>query len=319
MHVDEQSLAVGVAALLEARGQREIGALVRRSVVEVAGRAERWTMGARDVAAHRIALVVSAADHVMLSSSTTRLETLRDAFAAAVRTPETELENLYLVLALPPSQLGFHRGYRDAPVRLPEAPATDSVLGGAVALCWAEQDEVSARALERATLEDAIVATGARSVRRFVLRLDAPDFAKAERDPAFGDRLMRAVRSAAVTAADTTTAVFLGVRFVETHSAPGPEALLVQSLERRNVVTVPIARDDERTLLALVYQDKLALLELTKGSPKQWFKKPKSIESDEMEVDRLRLSDRAIESPDAVEAASVEVLRVLSEALGRRS
>lgn len=318
MHVDEQSLAVGVAALLEARGQRELGALVRRSVVEVAGRAERWTMGARDVAAHRIALVVSAADHVMLSSSTTRMETLRDAFATAVRTPETELENLYLVLALPPSQLGFHRGYRDAPVRLPEAPATDSVLGGAVALCWAEQDEASARALERATLEDAIVAAGARSVRRFVLRLDAPDFAKAERDPAFGDRLMRAVRSAAVTAADTTTAVFLAVRFVAMDLQPGPEELLVRALERKNIVALAVIRDEDRTLFALACQEKLMTLELKRGLVKRR-KNYKSLESVEVIVERLGLSQESIDSPESAELASAEVFRRFSEIPGRRS
>gem|GEM_PF-5401150 len=314
MFLDEQSLASGVAALLEARGERELGALVRRSIVDLVGRAERWSMGARDVAAHRIALVVSAADHVWLSSKPARTDALREAFATAVRSPETELENLYLVLALPPSQLGFHRGYRDAPVRLPEAPATDSVLGGAIALCWAKEDEAAAQALERATLEDAIVTTGARSVRRFVLRLDAPDFANAERDTAFGDRLMHAVRSAAVTAAETTTAVFLGVRFVATHIPPGPEALLVRALERKNIAVLPVMRHDDRTLFALSCQDKFLLLELRNGPRK----KSKAIESIEEIVDRLGLSKESIESPEAAEAASDDVVRRFCEIPARR-
>lgn len=315
MRLDEPSLISGVAALLEARGERELGALVRRSIVEVTNRAERWSMGARDVTAHRIALVVSAADHVMLTSSAPRLATIRDAFATAVRSPETEMENLFLVLELPPSRTTFAQGYRDAPIRTFETPAADSVLAGAAALSRAMGDEASARALSRATLEDAFVTANERTMRRFVVRLDAADFALTERQVEFGDRIMHAVRSAAATPSETTSAVFLAVQLVDVHSIPDVEAALVHALERKNAVVVPITRDERRTRFAVVYQEKLAIVEVVNNLSKKAGRKPKPIEikSTSAKIREVHVSDHATESPDAVEMASVDILREISE------
>jgi hypothetical protein len=312
---DEPSLIGGVAALLEARGERELGALVRRSIVEVTNRAERWSMGARDVTAHRIALVVSAADHVLLTSSAPRLAEVREAFATAVRSPETEMENLFLVLELPPSRTTFAQGYRDAPLRTFETPAADAVLGGAAALCRAMGDEASARALSRATLEDAFVTANDRTVRRFVLRLDAADFALTERQVEFGDRIMRAVRSAAATPSETTSAVFLAVRLVDVDSIPDAETALVRALERKNAVVVPIARDEQHTRFAVVYQEKLAVVQIVNNSSKRaWLKlKPVELKSTPTKIQEVQLSDYAMKSPEAAETASVDILREIGE------
>jgi hypothetical protein len=313
--VDDNSLATGVAALLDARGERELGSIVRRSIVHVVGRAERWSMGARDVAAHRIALVVSAADHVLLTSSAPKFAAVRDAFATAVRSPETEMENLFLVLELPPSRTMFSQGYRDAPIRTFETPAADAVLGGAAALCRAMGDEPAARALSRATLEDAFVTAAERNVRRFVVRLDAADFALTERHVEFGDRIMRAVRSAAATPTETTSAVFLAVRLVDVHSIADAETSLVRALERKNAVVVPITRDESRTRFAVVYQEKLAIVEVVNDMSKKAGRKPKPIElkSGSTKIREVHLSDRAMESPEAAEMASADILREIVE------
>jgi len=313
--LDDNALAAGVAALLEARGEKELGAIVRRSIVEVVGRTERWSMGARDVAAHRIVLVVSAADHVMLTLNPPRFATIREAFATAVRSPETEMENLFLVLELPPSRMTFAQGYRDAPKRTFETPATDSVLGGAAALCRAMGDEAGARALSRASLEDTFVTANDRTVRRFVLRLDAADFALAEKQMPFGDRLMRAVRSAATTPAEMTTAVVLAVRLSERAELLDPEKPLIRALERKNAVVVPISRDDERVRFAVVYQEKLAVVEIPNDLSNKSAKKSKTIvlKSTSTKIGEVRLSNQAISSEEAAEMASAEVLREMYE------
>lgn len=310
--LDDGALAAGVAALLEARGEKELGTVVRRSLVHVVGRAERWAMGARDVAAHRIALVVSAVDHVWLTSAPPRFATIRESFATAIRSPETEMENLYLVLELPPSRTTFAQGYRDAPQRLFETPPSDAVLGGAEALCRALGDDASARALSRATLEDAFVTANDRSVRRFVLRLDAADFALTERDVAFGDRLMRAVRSAATTPTEMTSAVFLAVRLADVRSSPDPEMLLVRALERKNAVVVPIARNDKSTRFAVIYHARLAVVEVVNdGSTRKG--KPIAVKSGTAKIGEVRLSDQALESLEAAEMASANILREIYE------
>lgn len=315
MRPDEPALVSGVAALLEARGERDLGALVRRSIVEVTNRTEHWSMGARSVTAHRIALVVSAADHVLLMSSAPRLATIRDAFATAVRSPETELEHLFLVLELPPSRVTFAQGYRDAPLRTFETPAADAVLGGAAALCRAMGDEASAQALARATLEDAFVTANDRSVRRFVVRLDAADFALTERQVEFGDRIIRAVRSAAATPSETTLAVFLGVRLVDVRSLHNAEAAFVRALERKHAVVVPITRAESHTRFAVVYQEKLAIVEIVVDLSKKAGRKPKPIEfkSGTTKIREVHLSDHAMESPEAAEMASIDILREICE------
>jgi hypothetical protein len=219
------------------------------------------------------------------------------------------------VLELPPTRTSFAQGYRDAPQRSYETPAVDAVLGGAEALCQALGDETSARALSRATLEDAFVTANDRSVRRFVLRLDAADFAAAERDVAYGDRLMRAVRSAATTPTEMTSAVFLAVRLADVRSAPDPEMLLIRALERKNAVVVPISRDEKCTRFAVIYQKSLAVVELENEGSRLLGRIIKSgtLKSSTAKIAEVRLSNQAVESVDAAEMASANILREIYE------
>lgn len=312
---DENALGAGVAALLEARGEKDLGALIRRSIVQVVGRAERWSMGARDVAAHRISLVVSAADHVFLTSAPPRMATIREAFATAVRSPETEMENLFLVLELPPSRTTFAQGYRDAPRRSFETPTADSVLEGAAALCRAMGDEAGARALSRAILEDTFDTAYDPPVRRFALRLDVADFALAEKQGTFRSLLMEALRSAAATPAKMTTAFIFALRLSGGQRVQDPEKHFIQALERKNAVVVPISRNSERVRFAVVYQEKLSIVEIPNDLSRKSGRKSKTIvlKSTSTKIGEVRLSDQAIESAETAEMASAEVLREMYE------
>jgi len=263
----EGSVASGVVSLLEARGERKLGALVDRSGVEIVGAPSRWTMGAREVSAYRVALVVSAEDHVLLSRSPSMLELIREAFVTAVHTATTELESLHVVLALPPSALGFHQTYREAPPRAPDPPLAQDVLGGAIRLLVALGEKVLAEVLSRAVIEDEFVDFGPRRLRRFLLRLDPADLARVQRDVALSDRLMQVLRDAATTTGDLTNAVSFGVRLYGGADAPlGVEARLVAALERKGVAVVPVSRGEGKTVLALVVGGVLSVLEVLEGS-----------------------------------------------------
>jgi len=208
----EAALRTGVAGLLAARGERELSEIVGRSEVELIGPEERWEMGARAVTAHRVGLVVSAADHVRLSADAARLDAIREAFATAMHTPETELSDLVLVLRLHEHVGGWHRIYRGAPSRpSPERPSDEAVLGGAIELCDAAGAKVASEILGRARLASSDVPASVTPLRRFLLRLEPRDFARAERDPLLADRIRRSVRAAGVTAEGGLCDVELGV------------------------------------------------------------------------------------------------------------
>jgi hypothetical protein len=208
----EAALRMGVGGLLAARGERELAQIVHRSEVELVGPEERWEMGARAVTAHRVGLVVSATDHVRLSGDAARLDALREAFATAMRTPDTELSDLVLVLRLEPHVGGWHRIYRGAPSHpAPERPSDDAILGGAIALCEATGAKAAVEILERARLESSDVPASVSPLRRFLVRLDPRDFARTEREPLLADRIRRSVRAAGVTAESGLCDVELGV------------------------------------------------------------------------------------------------------------
>ena len=147
------------------------------------------------------------------------------------------------------------------------------------------------------------------------MRLDAADFALTERQVEFGDRIMHAVRSAAATPSETTSAVFLAVRFVDVHSIPDVETALVRALERKNAVVVPIARDESRTRFAVVYQEKLSIVEVANDLSKKAWRKPKSIDVKlaATKIREVHVSVQAMESPEAAEMASLDILQKISE------
>ena len=209
------ALRAGAAELLAARGEPELGALVAAADVEIIGAGEPWAMGSRAVTAHRIALVVDAPVHAALTADPTRVAAIRDAFDAAMKTPETALLDLAIVLRLPAVRIGWHRAYRSAPPSYEaDRPPPEAVLEGAAALldAGAGADTKAAAMLRRATLEAAEVpGTSSPPLVRYVVRLEPPDRVLAEREPEIADRLRRAVHDAGTRASEAVATVELAV------------------------------------------------------------------------------------------------------------
>ncbi len=207
------ALRAAVADLLRAEGRLELAAIVAAAGLELATPPERWSMGSREVAAARLALLLDAAPFAALSSDPTHLAAIHDAFARAVRTPETELADLTPVLRLPGLDRGWNRAYRDAPIPpAPERPDPGAILAGAAAFLEAAGHPRAAAALRRATLESAEVPTaGPTLLIRYVLRLDPADRVAADRDRDLEDSLRRAVREAGTRPAAAVAGVDLAV------------------------------------------------------------------------------------------------------------
>jgi hypothetical protein len=201
------ALGAAAASLLEARGQRRLAEIVARARVEIAGVGETWSIGSRTVTAHRVALVVAAPAFVELSSDCARIDTLKEAFAQAMRSPETELLELHVELALPADGRPWSGAYREAPVRHrpAERPDPQAILAGAAALLEALGARGVASLLDRARLEAAEVEGAETPLTRYVVRLAPPDRARTLADVVLSDLLCRAVRDAAIRAGEATT------------------------------------------------------------------------------------------------------------------
>ncbi|WP_437503593.1 hypothetical protein [Sorangium sp. So ce1099] len=254
------ALKAAAAALLEARGDRGLAALVGGAELALAGPPERWSLGSRAVSASRLSLAVDAPAFAALTADASRLAAVREAFASAVRTPETELADLALLLRLPGVGRGWNQVYREAALSdAPERPHPDAVLGGAAALLEASGDAPGAAMLRRARLEAAQVpSSGGAALVRCVVRLDPADLAALDRDGERAERLRRAVRSAGTRAAEAVASVELAAALrplgPARHAggaAPGPlgaavapEARLARALEARGAVVVPVSRDE---------------------------------------------------------------------------
>ncbi|AUX47189.1 hypothetical protein SOCE26_087010 [Sorangium cellulosum] len=240
------ALKAAAAALLEARGQRGLSALVGGGEIDLAGPPERWTLGSRAVSASRLALTVDAPAFAALTADAARLAAVRDAFASAVRTPETELADLAVLLRLPGVGRGWNQVYREAaPRAAPERPHPDEVLGGAAALVEASGDARGAAMLRRARLEAAQVpSSGGAALVRCVVRLDPADLAALGRDGERAERLRRAVRSAGTRAAEAVVSVELAAALRPLGAADAPEARLTRALEARGAVVVPVSREE---------------------------------------------------------------------------
>ena len=201
------ALRVAAASLLEARGQARLATLVERARVEIAGAGESWSIGSRTVTAHRIALVVAAPAFIEIGSDSSRIDAIKEAFAQAMRSPETELLALHVELALPGDGRSWSGAYRDAPVRHrpAERPDPQAILAGAAALLEALGDGAAASLLDRARLEAAEVQGAETPLTRYVLRLAPADRARTLADGALCEQLRSAVRDAAVRAGEATT------------------------------------------------------------------------------------------------------------------
>jgi hypothetical protein len=198
------ALRAGAAALLDEEGQPELAALVRAARVELAGPGETWSMGAREVTAHAVALIVPAGALVHLGGDPAALGAVRAAFAQAMRSADTEMAALHVELLLPGVERPWGSVYRAAPSRpLPvEQPDPEAMLAGAAALLEAVGERFGAAMLGRARLTSAAVPEAGTPLTRVVVRLEAGDRAATWRDPQLEDQLRRAVRDAAVRAGE---------------------------------------------------------------------------------------------------------------------
>jgi len=192
------ALGAGAAALLEAEGRPALAELVRRARVEIVGPGETWSMGAREVTAHRVALAVPAEAFHALTSDPAALGAVRSAFARAMRSPDTELSEVHVELLLPVIDRAWAHAYRSAPTRDPgaERPSPEAVLAGAAALLRATGDPLGAAILEHSHLSVAEVASAGTPLTRVVVYLTPQDRARTWHAPALEERLRRAVHDA---------------------------------------------------------------------------------------------------------------------------
>jgi hypothetical protein len=196
------ALRAGAVAILDAQGQAALASLVRAARVELCGSGEAWTMGARLVVAHRVALVVEAGAFTALTGDAAKLGVVKAAFAQAMRTADTELCDLHVELALPAVGQSWRSAYRDAPARPADRPEPEAMLAGAAALLRALGEREAAEMLGRARLEMAVVPSEESVVVRVVVRLAAEDRARTWLGPALERRIERAVRDAALRAGE---------------------------------------------------------------------------------------------------------------------
>jgi hypothetical protein len=212
MSVALAALRAGAAALLDADGRAALADLVRAARVELAGPGATWSMGAREVTAHRVALALPAPAFVAIARDPASLDAVRAAFARAMRSPETELAELHVELLLPGVDRGWRSAYREAPERRrpAEPPDPEAVLAGAAALLAATGDAAGAELLSRARLDLVLLAGAECPLTRVIVWLRPDDRARTWEDPALEERLRRAIHDAALHAGERV-AVEIGV------------------------------------------------------------------------------------------------------------
>ncbi len=204
------ALRRGAVALLEARGQADWARIVGQAEVELVGPEQTWLVGAKKVVAHAVALVVEPGAYVALTRDGDAKTAIFEAFSAIMKTPETELSDLSLVVKLPVIQRPWSQAYRSAPLRSSaELPASQAVLLAARALADAlEQPDVS-DILDNASLQIAdLPSSGPELLLRCVLLLDPPAYAQVDKDYALRDKLTATIRA-------TTTRALIRVGSVE--------------------------------------------------------------------------------------------------------
>ena len=205
------ALREAVAGLLVASGRDDLSALVAGAEIELCAGAEIWSIGAREVAAQRLALLVTPAIYARLQG-TADLQGIRDAFATVVRSFDTELAEFALFVSLPSLQGGWGHAYRSAPVSDRPEPAPDAVRSAAIALAEAYGREEDARALERSSLEVGVTGDPDGSLRKWVVRLEPDDFVALDRSLERSSFLERVLRIAAAGATVQVGEVVLSCR-----------------------------------------------------------------------------------------------------------
>lgn len=203
-------LAAAVQSLLIAQGHAEVAGLLEGSSLELCAHTEQWELGARAVQAQRFAWVVSPQTHAALHQRPAALAWVRDALAAAVRSPETELAELIWCLQLE-SFGSWGQAYRSAQVWSAPAPTSQAVASAVVELARAYGEPDTAAILARAELEQGDV-PGAAELQRWIVRLTPDDFVTVDREPLRRSRVEQLVRAAAVGPQAVVGEVLLAVR-----------------------------------------------------------------------------------------------------------
>ncbi len=214
MSIALAALLAAAARLLQADGHSTIAQKITRGRLELTGLGESWTMGSRSVTAHRLALVLPAPEFIAFKQSPSDLDLLRSAFSLAMRSPDTELAELYLVLELPTIALSWAEAYRDAETnwQRPSAPAPEQILDAAATLLDLKGYRIAAEILGRAGLEQAELPDTQPPLSRILVRLIASDLEKTQRDPFLAEAIRAAVRDAAIRAEESVVVeIALGI------------------------------------------------------------------------------------------------------------
>jgi hypothetical protein len=204
------TLREGAAQLLDTTKASDLARAVRAGRVEIAEERETWEMGDRRVEAQRVALIVDAPSFVLIRENPAALGRVREAFAGAVRSFETELLELGVFLRLDPLESSWQAIYRRAPAwSRPQANA-EEVQRAAVSVARAAGAEQAAELLERAQLEVATVGD-ADPITRWLVRLDSDAYVRVDRDGPLRASCERWVRAAAQSARGSVGEIVFGV------------------------------------------------------------------------------------------------------------
>lgn len=205
------ALREAVARLLAASRRADLAAIVEGAEVELCPGSETWSLGSREIAAQRLGLLVTPEHYAKLQGSA-ELELVREAFAAVVRSFESELAELTLFVRLPALGTGWGHAYRSAPQWERPEPSAEAVQAAAVALAKAYGRDEEAQVLARSELEVGAPGEPGGSLRRWVVRLEAGDFVAVDRSLERASFLERVVRIAAAGASVQVGEVVLSCR-----------------------------------------------------------------------------------------------------------
>ncbi|MBL8741838.1 MAG: hypothetical protein JNK04_12110 [Myxococcales bacterium] len=204
------TLREGAAQLLDAKGAAALARAVRAGRVEVADDGETWEMGARRVEAQRIALIVDAPSFLLIREDPAALAQVREAFASAVRSFETELAELGVFLRLDPTESSWQAIYRRAPAWVRPEPSAEEVQRAAVSVARAAGATAAAELLEGAELEVATFGD-AEPLTRWLVRLGSAEYVRVDKDASLHASVERWVRAAAQSARGSVGEIALGV------------------------------------------------------------------------------------------------------------
>lgn len=203
-------LREGAAQLLDTTKASELARAVRSGRVEIAEQREIWEMGDRRVEAQRVALIVDAPSFVLIREDPVAMVRVREAFAAAVRSFETELVELGVFLRLDPTESSWQSIYRRAPAWSRPRANAEEVQRAAVAVARAAGADQAAELLERAELEVATIGD-TDLITRWLVRLDSDDYVRVDSDAGLRSSLERWVRAAAQSAQGSVGEIAIGV------------------------------------------------------------------------------------------------------------